>query len=228
MDSMEDLIYSGGNTHATLQQQPIKQQPGRKIDKNKGACKYEFLQGNLVLFYANKDWTTDFQFLLQAVIACNRHLVPFTQQHMKGVTLSNKPNCDDPMSNTVCDGYKKTAIVILKNKGQTLHDLKRVMGEIIHYLNHHVYSTAGDLRQQPSYNNYSLVSEPDMTSHKQPKRKIGDVIRLKEAIEFLQQANPSVFNPNIYSSHANLITRYFNPPYPPELQEAFGFPQIHT
>jgi hypothetical protein len=62
-----------------------------------------------------------------------------------------------------------------------------------------------------------------MTSN--PKRKLGDIITVSDAIDHLQKVNPQIFNQDVYRQHRNLITHYFNPPYSMELSEHFGFPR---
>ena len=65
-----------------------------------------------------------------------------------------------------------------------------------------------------------------MTSN--PKRKIGDVIVLDEAIYYIQSLSGK-FNQNIFQTEPNLTQKYFSlEPLHPALTDAFGHPAINN
>ena len=67
---------------------------------------------------------------------------------------------------------------------------------------------------------YTPAIPPATTTN--PKRKLGDVVVLEDAISFLEDLNPNVFNTEIVKNHPLLIQNYFDAPYPAALLEAFG------
>ena len=59
--------------------------------------------------------------------------------------------------------------------------------------------------------------KPDM-------RKLGDMVKLSDAINFLWRVNRNIFNQGAYRQRPNLMKAYFNPPYNQDLSDSFGFP----
>ena len=55
-------------------------------------------------------------------------------------------------------------------------------------------------------------------------RKLGDMVKLSDAINFLWRVNRNIFNQGAYRQRPNLMKAYFNPPYNEDLSDSFGFP----
>jgi hypothetical protein len=105
---------------------------------------------------------------------------------------------------------------------QVESSLRSLLVEIAGYLNHHTYTTAAGLVSEVNFTKYEVPLIGDVTEKK--KRKLGDAITLNKAIEFVQRLNPDICGPRVFHTHQKFIEMYFNPPYPKELQKAFGFP----
>jgi hypothetical protein len=130
-------------------------------------------------------------------------------------------------------GGKKisTGILVTRTKDcERQPQIEAFFQQFVDFLNRHRYENdrarpiplRDRVTSKPNFCTYKAAKNPDMSSD--PKRKLGDVITLSDAISHLHKTNPSVFNRTVYQDHPGLIERYFNPPYPPDFHSFFGFP----
>ena len=56
------------------------------------------------------------------------------------------------------------------------------------------------------------------------KRKLGDIVTLKEAMDYIQSLNPAEFDYSAFNKHKKRMRKYFNHPYTLELHNRLGFP----
>jgi hypothetical protein len=71
---------------------------------------------------------------------------------------------------------------------------------------------------------YREHAQPNQTPDAKNKAKLGNVVKLSDAINFLYNINEQVFDQQAYRKHNSLIRLYFSPPYNSNLFDAFGFP----
>lgn len=198
---------------------------GELAGKNQGVCYYEYLQGGMVIFTAYNGNQRP-AFTLHATLAAKFRMPPFDHHVCSGVNYSIAPNSNQRLMEPGNKCY--TGVVVSRTDFDSRHDLLRFFHEYIRFLNSHTYRKDDSLTlqeriwHQPNLTTYRAAMSPDMT--KDPKRKLGDVVTLSDACEHLERVNPQIFNHTVYAKHRNLITRYFDPPYPRDLHEHFGFP----
>jgi hypothetical protein len=94
----------------------------------------------------------------------------------------------------------------------------------MNYCQSHQYSIARRLTRERHWVEYSVRQPNPNITPVQGRRYLGDVVALHDAIGFLQNYDPALFNNNIYRDHPNIIQHYFAPPYNADLQQAFGLP----
>jgi hypothetical protein len=195
-----------------------------KFDQNRAVVVAEHLSGGLLSIVVNVEGSQDGAFVIQGVIATNKHLPPFETYQMFAAQVAVGPNSNRARVNS-CNSYTKNAFIAVKQKCPKLQvkgGLRSLLVEVARYLNHHTYTTAEGLVSEVNFTKYEVPPVEDVTEKK--KRKLGDAITLNKAIEFGQRLNSDICGPRVFHTHQKFIEMYFNPPYPKELQEAFGFP----
>ena len=96
--------------------------------------------------------------------------------------------------------------------------------EYVDFCNDHIYRQDKGLKEETNFIHYQAARRPNAT--RSPRRKLGDVAVLSDAIQFCsQKINPEVFTTDAYQKHRDFVTMYFNPPYPHALAVNFGFPE---
>ena len=228
LDSFEDLFQVGYKvgqaTPSNAQAQNMA--VSSSANRNLGFCFYERLEGGVILFFAkkNEDGTGEFQFNLHALIGAKNGMDPFYKYRCMGVTLAKEPNSFDPIT-TVNRGqaYPCHGLLVLRTRDMTKYKVSTFFNDYIEFCNDFSFR---DKKLVPSRNfiHFQAATRPDAT--RKPKRKLGDVAVLSDAINFCELCiNSQIFDHTAYQYHKNFVTRYFNPPYPHHLHVVLGFPE---
>ena len=141
-------------------------------------------------------------------------------------------NTNEPFGNQTheCNSH---AIIIFKphcptltNKINTAQNdpYRRILNDVASYANSHICTKKTRLKAKKNKTSYIVPPDYDETL-KQHKQKIGDVIVLDDAIEFVKSIS-GVFDSDCYNHHRHLITKYFDDQHLHEsLTEHFGYPE---
>jgi hypothetical protein len=148
---------------------------------------------------------------------------PFTMLPCMGVALASDRNSDTPLRNI--SGYECHAILARRKADMDKKYIHSFLGELVYFLNHHKFTQARGLEKTRNFIAYREHVRPNQTPDMKDKAKLGDVVKLSDAINFLYNINDQVFDQHAYRKHHSLIRLYFSPPYNRDLADAFGFPE---
>ena len=218
-DSIKALLLGSGNNGGM----PL----GELASANEGRCYLEYLQGGMVLF-TGYNGNAEPAFTLHATIAAKYRMPPFDRHVCSGVNFSVAPNSNERLRASGNKCYTGVVVSYATFKGHK--DLLAFFRQYVRFLNTHTYMNPPGkitplpdrIHHQPNLTSYRSAMTFDITQD--PKRRLGDLITLSDAIDHLQRVNPMVFDRTVYSRHRSLITRYFGRPYNSILNEHFGFP----
>jgi hypothetical protein len=162
---------------------------GELAPKNCGICYYEFLQGGMVLFTAYNGNQRP-AFTLHATIAAKFGMPPFDSHICSGVNYSVAPNSNIRLMEPGNKSY--TGVLVNWADFNNRHEVISFFHHYIRFLNTHTYRKNDNLTlqerilHQPNLSDYRSALSPAMTNN--PKRKLGDVITVSNAIDHLQKA----------------------------------------
>ena len=136
-----------------------------------------------------------------------------------GVSLARLPNSDDPLRNS--GGYDCHAILVRRTAKTDRKMIGFFLQQMVTFLNTHKFTKNAGLEKARNFIHYREHPEPHF---KPDMRKLGDMVKLSDAINFLWRVNRNIFNQGAYRQRPNLMKAYFNPPYNQDLSDSFGFP----
>jgi len=190
------------------------------VDKYKADVFGERLQGGLTIVYVNHHNSTESAYVMQAVTAISHNKGPFSDLGIKhSATCVHAPNSNEELLNT--GGFRQYIFVIVNKHCPKLkeeHGLVFILETFAEWLTGHKFSRKDGLTEAESFCKYSLPQDYDKTNEGH-RRKLGDIILLKEAIVIVKELFPTNLDNNLLQN--KIIHAYFNMPYPEELRSAF-------
>ena len=122
--------------------------------------------------------------------------------------------------------FLKATCPTLKHKNNNSDPYRIILKDVAKFANGHNCSKSRHLHE---FKNWADCKVPDLCNvTNNPKRKIGDVIVLDEAIYYIQSLSGK-FDQNIFQTEPNLTQKCFSlEPLHPALTDAFGHPAINN
>jgi hypothetical protein len=189
---------------------------GELTSDNEGRCYYEFLQGGMLIF-TTYNGNQQPAFILHTTIAAKFRMPPLHSHFCSGVNYSVTPNTNERL---MLPGNKSYMGVVVN--WTDFHGKNKAISffcKYVHFLNTYTYKKIKNhttlrerIHHQKNPSTYRPTLSPDLTQN--PKRKLGDVITLSDAVDHLQKVKPHIFTRRVYQEHPILITCYFNHPSP--------------